>query len=289
MNRLDYLFTCLFAGMNLDVCDIPQHWWSWKAPCVVFHVMISYRKGIFCAHFWSTRENCMPCQKVWCASCYKVPEGNRFPIRLPKDEDGNVLVNEEEKTRFLRARVGDHVLCPFQCELCHFRNMQGRSPMKVTGVLNDEETIDLFRRVNLDAFWSREPTAIGHKLSKVNRVLQISHELGLDTPPVPRLGPWPVEDKFGMGAAIMLLKHSLDPGATETTVQYNTVRNMKSAFVNLYHASVENQGNIIVGGKDGKRFVSMDAPIYSDFFGRFQAGMHNRMGDKVVQDFGLSR
>jgi hypothetical protein len=25
------------------------------------------------------------------------------------------------------------------------------------------------------------------------------------------------------------------------------------------------------------------------FFGRFQSGMHNRMGDKVVQDFGLSR
>jgi hypothetical protein len=66
---------------------------------------------------------------------------------------------------------------------------------------------------------------------------------------------------------------------------------MKSALVNLYHASVENQGtrSAILGGRDGKRFVSMDAPIYSDFFGRSQAGMHNRMGDKLVQDFGLSR
>jgi hypothetical protein len=92
-----------------------------------------------------------------------------------------------------------------------------------------------------------------------------------------------------MGAAIVLLKHSLDPGVTETTVQYNTVRKMKSTFVNLYHASMEKQGSTIVRERDGKRFVSMDAPIYSDFFGRFQAGMHNRMGDKVVQDFGLSR
>jgi hypothetical protein len=200
-----------------------------------------------------------------------------------------VLVNEEDKTSFLRARVGDHVVCPFQCELCHFRNMQGRSPMKRTGVLNDAETIDLIRRANLDAFWSREPTTIGHNLSKVNRVLQISHELGLDKPPVPRLGPWPVEDKFGMGAAVVLLKHSLDPGLTETSVQYNTLQKMKSAFVNLYHASVENQGSAIVGGRDGKQFVSMDASVYSDFFGRFQAGMHNRMGDRVVQDFGLSR
>jgi hypothetical protein len=52
---------------------------------------------------------------------------------------------------------------------------------------------------------------------------------------------------------------------------------------------VENQGCAIVGRRDGKRFVSMDAPIYSEFFGRFQAGMYNRMGDKVVQDFGFSR
>jgi hypothetical protein len=190
----------------------------------------------------------MPCQKAWCASCYKIPEGSRFPKRLPKDEDVNVLVNEEDKNRFLRARVGDHVMCPFHCELCHLINMQGRSPMKGTGVLNDAETIDLIRRANLDAFWSKEPTTIGHNLCKVNRVLQISHELGLDKPPVPRLGPWPVEDKFGMGAAIVLLKHSLDPGVTETTVQYNTLRKMKSAFVNLYHASVEDQGSAIVGG-----------------------------------------
>jgi hypothetical protein len=231
----------------------------------------------------------MPCQKAWCASCYKVPEGSRFPISFLKDEDGNVLVNEEDKTMFLGARVEDHVVCPFQCELCHFRNMQGRSPMKGTGVLNDAETIDLIRRANIDAFWSREHTTIGHNLSKINRVLQISHELGLDKPPVPMLGTWPVEDKFGMGAAIVLLKHSLNHGVTETTVQYNAMRKMKSTFVNLYHASVENQGSAIVGGRDGKSFVSMDAPIYSEFLGRFQAGMHNRMGDKVVQDFGLSR
>jgi hypothetical protein len=72
-------------------------------------------------------------------------------------------------------------------------------------------------------------------------------------------------------------------------VQYITVRKIKSAFVNVHFASVENQGSAIFGGRYGKKFVSMDAPIYSEFFGRFQAGMHNRMGDKVVQDFGLSR
>jgi hypothetical protein len=112
---------------------------------------------------------------------------------------------------------------------------------------------------------------------------------GMQDAPVPLLGPWPMEDKFGMGVALILLNHSLDPGVTEMTVQYNNVRNMKSALVNLYHVSVENKGHDTVGGRDVKILVSMDATIYSEFFGRFQAGMHNRMGYKVVQDFGLPR
>jgi hypothetical protein len=72
-----------------------------------------------------------------CAECYKVPKGSRFHIRLPKDEDGIVLVNDEDKTRFLGARVGDHVVFPFQCDLCHLRNLQGLSPIYGLGVLND--------------------------------------------------------------------------------------------------------------------------------------------------------
>jgi hypothetical protein len=96
----------------------------------------------------------MPCQKACCAECYKVPKGSRFPIRLPMDEDENVLDNDEDKTRFLGARVGDHVVFPFQCDLCHFRNLQGRSPMYGSGVLDDTETMDLIRRASIDALWS---------------------------------------------------------------------------------------------------------------------------------------
>jgi hypothetical protein len=67
--------------------------------------------------------------------------------------------------------------------------------------------------------------------------------------------PWNVEDKFGMGASLILLKHFFYPGSMETMVQYTTVRNKKSAFVNLYHAYVDNQGNAIVGGRYGKLFL----------------------------------
>jgi hypothetical protein len=29
---------------------------------------------------------------------------------------------------YLRARDGDHTMCPFECDLCIFRKLQGRSP-----------------------------------------------------------------------------------------------------------------------------------------------------------------
>jgi hypothetical protein len=39
------------------------------------------------------------------------------------DEDGELLVEEDEDERFKVARAGDHLMISFQCELCHFRNI----------------------------------------------------------------------------------------------------------------------------------------------------------------------
>jgi hypothetical protein len=106
---------------------------------------------------------------------------------------------------------------------------------------------------------------------------------------MPKLGPWKLVNEFVAAAATIMVKHSLDPGATETTVQYENVRKMKSAFVNLYQASVENESSAVIGGKDGKKQLIMGVPIYHGWYDRAQVGMHHRMGDKVVQDYGLSK
>jgi hypothetical protein len=89
------------------------------------------------------------------------------------------------------------------------------------------------------------------------------HELALTTRPVPKVGPWKLKDEFGVAAAVTMVKHSLDPGLTESTVQYENVINMKSDFANMYHASVENQSAAIIGGKDGKKQLVLGAPIYA--------------------------
>jgi hypothetical protein len=63
---------------------------------------------------------------------------------------------------------------------------------------------------------------------------------------------------------------------------------MKSAFVNLYQASVENASTLVIGGKDGNKQLLMGVPIYHGWYDRVKTGMHHRMGAKVVQDYGLS-
>ena len=51
------------------------------------------------------------------------------------------------------ARDGDNILVPFQYDLCHFRNLVNRDPVRLD---EDLRLIIGIRRANLDSFWSRE-------------------------------------------------------------------------------------------------------------------------------------
>jgi hypothetical protein len=129
---------------------------------------------------------------------------------------------------------------------------------------------------------------VAQNLGKVNRDLQIAHEMGMSNPPMPKLGPWKLEDDFGDGAAAIMARHSMEPGIMEDTVQFETVRKMKSAFVNLYQASVENASTAVIGGKDEKSNWLWGYP--STMVGMTEPRQEcKRMGDKIVQYHGLSR
>jgi hypothetical protein len=58
------------------------------------------------------------------------------------------------------------------------------------GPLDDTELMKSLRRVNLDAFWCREPTTVSQNLGKINRALDIVHEMGMYHPPMPKLAPY---------------------------------------------------------------------------------------------------
>jgi hypothetical protein len=53
------------------------------------------------------------------------------------------------------------------------------------GPLEDNELMKSLRRVNLDAFWIREPMTVSQKLRKIYRALQIAHGVGMFNPPMP--------------------------------------------------------------------------------------------------------
>jgi hypothetical protein len=110
--------------------------------------------------------------EAWCGDCYTPPNGYRFPVRLPKNEEGNLLMKEEDNLIFAVTRPGDHLFCPFKCEICHFRNIQGRSPNMGLGPLEDTELMKSLRRVSVGAFWSGEPTTLSQNLEKGKHGLQ---------------------------------------------------------------------------------------------------------------------
>ena len=55
----------------------------------------------------------------------------------------------------------------FECELCHYRNMNKRDP--VEGCRKDKDTFIGIRWAQLDIFWSREPTTVMTNLSRLRR------------------------------------------------------------------------------------------------------------------------
>jgi len=61
-------------------------------------------------------------------------------------------------------------MCQFQCDLCHFRNIQRRDPL--VGNVKDSLSLRCIRRANLDAMWAREPTTVGGNLREVKRLLE---------------------------------------------------------------------------------------------------------------------
>jgi hypothetical protein len=92
-----------------------------------------------------------------------------------------------------------------------------------------------------------------------------------------------LEDLFGAAAAAILVKHAMDHGVIDDNVQCKTICRMKSAFLNVYQISVENESTSIIGGKKGKKQLTMGTPFYHGWYDPPQVGMHHHMGDKVAQ------
>jgi hypothetical protein len=214
-----------------------------------------------------------------------VPSTSPFPIRLAADDEGNDQTLGGDEKRFRVARNGDHLMCPYQCDLCHFRNIQKRDPLP--GNRKDKFLLQCVRRASLDAFWGREPSTVRANLSGAKRLETIGESVGIQgvSPP---LGPYSTEDTMGMGLAVCILIRSLDPGRTEELIQFSTARYLRSVYSNVYHASAQHQRGMAVMAHNTSRIWVTECPSYGYWFERFMRGAHKRMGEEVRSDFALS-
>lgn len=90
-----------------------------------------------------------------------------------------------------------------------------------------------------------------------------------------------------MGAAIVTLQLSLNPGKNDKTVQFGTIRKFRSAHSNAYHASVEGQDAMVMA-KDTRKMTATRYPTYGTWFETFMKGCHKRMVEVVKPDQALS-
>jgi hypothetical protein len=93
------------------------------------------------------------------------------------DEEGDLLEDWDDTKCFLVARADNHLMVPFQCEVCHFRNVMWQDLAR--SLPRDQEILKLMRRANLDAFWSREFLTVRSNLGEALRIERMALQLGM--------------------------------------------------------------------------------------------------------------
>jgi hypothetical protein len=80
---------------------------------------------------------------------------------------------------------------------------------------------------------------------------------------------------------------SLEHGSYAHHLQFETIHTFRSAVSNIYHASVEGQGTVVID-KDTKKLVVTECLTYGFWFEPCMKGMHERMGVIVRADRALT-
>ena len=201
------------------------------------------------------------------------------------DDEGEPILRSEDVEMFQYGRAGDHLITPFQCDRCHYQNINWVDQNEYEP--REELMRVATRRANLDALWSRKSGTVASNMRRARALEEAGvNEAGYKQVNGP-LGPYPLKDVFGMKPAVAMLLKSMSKGINAATLQYSTMRMYKSAFHNVYHAGVSHLGMTMLGKETRKLYVT-DCPADSRWYDKVLHGAHTRMGDQVKQDLALS-
>jgi hypothetical protein len=209
------------------------------------------------------------------------------------DDDADRMANvwrvdTRDKNKFHQARMGDHLMIPFECDLCVFRKLYQRNPMSCAPM--DRRSLAIIRRMILDAFWSRAVSTVEANARTTQKGCLLSASIGLD-PPYLEPGPLPSHDHCGYGVAAQMLLASQEPGKYSSLYkQFDTIRRYKTAFGNQVRASAQaNAQALAVGDAEGKTYQRICSdPCASIWFSRFISGCRRRMGQDWRPDEAVS-
>jgi hypothetical protein len=126
---------------------------------------------------------------MWCGECYI---SDRDVLFLVKQKEGFDEVSKptQDQERIQRAwgnkhrapdeymvgRNGDHLLIPFECDLCIFRKIRYHNPLETSE--QDKLFMAAIRRISLDAFWSRATSTVLANRDKIKQGLYLSNLVG---------------------------------------------------------------------------------------------------------------
>ena len=212
---------------------------------------------------------------VWCGGCFKQSPTDPFPRQQGVDleDKSEVLTDNWDKDRYRMGRGRDHLMgVPFECNLCHFRNMNRRDP--VWRSAKDMDTIEAIRRVLLDVFWAREEGTVSGNLSRMRRdYLDVQARYSIGDQLLPHFPTHELRDRVGMSAAITMLTSSLRMGDYGPNIQWGTARKTRTWIKNVTNAGVGHVGTPVAGrGRKEARFES-GSVTDGEWFYRFAMGM----------------
>jgi hypothetical protein len=201
---------------------------------------------------------------MWCGECYisdqeilfHVKQRESFDDRQKSDPDQEQLKRawgnkQRPPNEYLVGRDGDHLLVPFECDLCIFRKLRNHEPSKYSDM--DKLLLAAIRRMSLDAFWSRASSTVSANRDKIRQGLALSHLVGLEGPYI-HYGTMPTVDLFGYEVAIQTVLALRRPGKHSSShTQYESVGKYRTAYSNYVRASPQaNFDPVTLGDDRGK-------------------------------------
>jgi hypothetical protein len=236
-------------------------------------------EGAFCANFGQPVIGLPLCHRAWCTACYQQRPGTSLLVYHGSDPE--TAPNPNEEKFYLQARAGDSTCCPFECDEYFFFRITGSTSQHE--LLQNQTILDLIRRANLDAFWSRALRTVRELRRMFYADLKLGETLGFTMFPEPP-GPFPTQYDGGMRAAIGILHRTNLAGRHEARHKYSSARKAQSVQANIYIAHAGGGATAqAIRSVRGHRAIAC-APTDSEWFSHFMTGLKSRIGERRKQD-----